>query len=89
MRAFDAWSPLIRLVHERHRINALPESRAQAHIDGDWPRHQPARGEWIWRDLTGAGDFSRASFDQSAALTDAPALRGWWVDSRGDVWQGM
>ncbi|MBW9107100.1 hypothetical protein [Paraburkholderia phenoliruptrix] len=61
---------------------------SQAHIDGAWPRNQPARGEWIWRDLTGVGDFSPASFDQNSTATDAPTLRAWWVDSRGDIWQG-
>ncbi len=86
----DMYSSYLRIYRfAADRETAIPSGLfAQAHIDGTWPRNQPARGEWIWRDATGAGDFSPASFDETGAGTDAPAVRGWWVDSRGDVWQG-
>ncbi|CAH2901069.1 MAG: FIG00459287: hypothetical protein [uncultured Paraburkholderia sp.] len=86
----DMYSSYLRIYRfAADRETAIPSGLfAQAHIDGTWPRNQPARGEWIWRDATGAGEFSSASFDETGAGTDAPIVRGWWVDSRGDVWQG-
>ena len=86
----DMYSSYLRIYRfAEDRETAIPSGLfAQSHIDGPWPRNQPARGEWIWRDMTGAGDFSHAAFDQSSNGADAPAMRGWWVDSRGDVWQG-
>lgn len=59
---------------------------AQRHIGkGAWPAGQPERGEWIWRDRNGDGRFQGAEYDAQPA--DAPSSWGWWVDSRGDVWQ--
>lgn len=57
------------------------------HFDGPWPPNQPPAGEWIWRDTGGAGRFAQTDFDQSATRTDGPRVVGWWVDSRGDIWQ--
>ncbi|HZZ12114.1 MAG TPA: hypothetical protein VFE79_15610 [Paraburkholderia sp.] len=59
-----------------------------SHLNTAWPPNQPLQGEWIWRDLTGKGDFSPAAFDQHDGSTDGPLMKGWWIDSRGDIWQG-
>ena len=50
-----------------------------------WPVHQPARGEWIWRDATGNGALDDGEFTSRGA-EDAPAAQGWWVDFKGNVW---
>ena len=50
----------------------------------DWPPHQPAKGEWIWRDVNGNGAFDGDEF--SSQSTDAPAAQGWWVDNAGNLW---
>ncbi|SMG26088.1 hypothetical protein SAMN06265784_102494 [Paraburkholderia susongensis] len=86
----DMYSSYLRIYRfAADRETAIPAGLfALSHIDGAWPPNQPPQGEWIWRDVTGKGDFSSAAFDQNANRSDAPPLRGWWVDSRGDVWQG-
>ncbi|MGQ9699398.1 MAG: hypothetical protein ACUVRO_15570, partial [Armatimonadota bacterium] len=59
---------------------------AKRHIDNPgWPPHQPAKGEWIWRDLNGNGAFEADEYVTNGGR-DAPAAQGWWVDERGDVW---
>ena len=58
---------------------------AQRRLKGDWPPHQPVRGEWIWLDRNGNGDFDADEYDSRA--TDNRQCWGWWVDSQGDVWQ--
>ncbi|HEY3323220.1 MAG TPA: hypothetical protein VGP72_22390 [Planctomycetota bacterium] len=58
---------------------------AQRHHKGDWPPSQPAKGEWIWLDANGNGDFDAAEYDSQPS--DNPQCWGWWVDSKGDVWQ--
>lgn len=51
-----------------------------------WPPHQPAQGEWIWRDGDGDGAFSDSEFEGTGK--DAPGIGwGWWVDDRMDIWQ--
>ncbi|MBN2475148.1 MAG: hypothetical protein JXB62_11105 [Pirellulales bacterium] len=50
-----------------------------------WPPHQPAHGEWIWRDANGNGAFDAGEFAQNGG-EDAPASQGWWVDAQGNVW---
>ncbi|MBN3757132.1 hypothetical protein G3N95_29615 [Paraburkholderia sp. Tr-20389] len=73
---------------EADRETAIPSGLfANSHIDGAWPRNQPARGEWIWRDTAGKGRFAPSDFSQSTTQTDGPPVVGWWVDSRGDIWQ--
>jgi hypothetical protein len=61
---------------------------ARSHIKNDtnWPPNQPAVGEWIWRDRNGNGDQDADEFTGTGK--DSPIIGwGWWVDSRGDVWQ--
>ncbi|WP_341312385.1 hypothetical protein WN982_12905 [Paraburkholderia sp. IMGN_8] len=86
----DMYSSYLRIYRfTADRETAIPSGLfAQSRIDGAWPPNQPRQGEWIWRDVTGKGDFSAGAFDQNTGSTDAPPMRGWWVDSRGDVWQG-
>ncbi|MFM0739777.1 hypothetical protein PQQ51_21260 [Paraburkholderia xenovorans] len=86
----DMYSSFLRVYRfAADRETAIPSGLfAQSHLDGEWPPNQPPHGEWIWRDVSGEGDFSADAFDQPAGSGDAPALRGWWVDSAGDVWQG-
>jgi len=55
-------------------------------VRGNWPPHQPAKGEWIWRDRNGNGAFDKDEYDQS---DDYPYIGGWWVDSKGDVWKTL
>jgi len=60
---------------------------AKDHLnDSSWPSHQPAAGEWIWRDGNGNGSFDSGEYD-SRNPSDTPYLWGWWVDNEGDVWQ--
>jgi hypothetical protein len=86
----DMYSSYLRIYRfADDRETAIPAGLfAQSHIDGAWPPNQPRQGEWIWRDTTGKGDFSPQAFDQNIRNADAPPMRGWWVDSRGDIWQG-
>lgn len=51
-----------------------------------WPAHQPATGEWIWRDADGDGRFDAGEYATRNG-DNAPAYQGWWVDSQGSVWQ--
>jgi hypothetical protein len=55
-------------------------------LAGNWPPHQPQKGEWIWRDSNGNGKFENNEYDTSK---DYPHLGGWWVDSKGDVWKAL
>ncbi|BBD59707.1 NHL repeat-containing protein [Nostoc sp. HK-01] len=55
-------------------------------VSGNWPPHQPNKGEWIWRDRNGNGAFDQGEYDQSE---DYPYLGGWWVDSKGDIWKTL
>ncbi|WYL97093.1 MAG: hypothetical protein HEQ35_27840 [Gloeotrichia echinulata IR180] len=55
-------------------------------IGGNWPPHQPEKGEWIWRDRNGNGAFDKGEYDRSE---DYPYMGGWWVDSKGDVWKTL
>ncbi|MBD2665768.1 NHL repeat-containing protein [Richelia sinica FACHB-800] len=55
-------------------------------IQGNWPPHQPVKGEWIWRDRNGNGGFDKTEYDSSE---DYPYIGGWWVDSKGDVWKTL
>ncbi|MFM0208491.1 hypothetical protein PQQ96_13890 [Paraburkholderia sediminicola] len=86
----DMYSSYLRIYRfTADRETAIPSGLfSQSHIDGAWPPNQPPQGEWIWRDATGKGDFSASAFDQNTGSTDAPQMRAWWVDSRGDIWQG-
>ncbi|MBW4612354.1 MAG: hypothetical protein KME21_03580 [Desmonostoc vinosum HA7617-LM4] len=62
------------------------DSRGKQSIDGNWPPHQPEKGEWIWRDRNGNGTFEKNEYDTS---NDYPYIGGWWVDSKGDVWKTL
>ncbi|WGV23178.1 hypothetical protein [Halotia branconii] len=55
-------------------------------IEGNWPPHQPEKGEWIWRDKNGNGAFDKGEYDNNE---DYPYLGGWWVDSQGDIWKTL
>ncbi|TAF07668.1 MAG: hypothetical protein EAZ77_08950 [Nostocales cyanobacterium] len=55
-------------------------------INGNWPPHQPSKGEWIWRDKNGNGAFDQNEYDNSQ---DYPYIGGWWVDTKGDVWKTL
>ena len=51
----------------------------------NWPPHQPAQGEWCWRDANGDGKFTAEEFQ--ARPKDEPSAQGLWVDAKGDVWR--
>lgn len=59
-------------------------AKSHVKIEG-WPPHQPAKGEWIWRDRNGNGAFDPDEYDSRD--TNAPASQAWWVDRKGCVWQ--
>jgi len=59
-------------------------AKSHVKIDG-WPPHQPAEGEWIWRDRNGNGAFDPDEYDRRAG--DAPSSQAWWVDREGSIWQ--
>ncbi len=61
-------------------------AEAKQSIPGNWPPHQPEKGEWIWRDRNGNGAFEKGEYDRSE---DYPYMGGWWVDSKGDVWKSL
>jgi hypothetical protein len=52
-------------------------------------KSSPSPGEFIWRDTNGDGD-SAGNVTNEYFHPASPAnidVTGWWVDSRGDVWQ--
>ncbi|MEH1848926.1 MAG: hypothetical protein V7L25_29155 [Nostoc sp.] len=61
-------------------------SKDKPFLTGNWPPHQPEKGEWIWRDRNGNGKFEKNEYDTSK---DYPYIGGWWVDSKGDVWKAL
>ncbi len=61
------------------------KGRVKDERDASWPPHQPAKGEWIWRDANGNGAFDDGEFEPGSGA-DAPAGQDWWVDARGNVW---
>ncbi len=60
---------------------------SKRHIENKtgWPPHQPAKGEWIWRDANGNGAFDASEYVSNGA-DNAPESQGWWVDESGNVW---
>jgi len=55
---------------------------------GNWANvPQPEKGRWIWRDLNGDGDFQADEFLEADGVRE-PESWAWWVDEKGDVWQG-
>ena len=60
---------------------------AKRHVNlKGWPKRQPERGEWIWRDTDGDGSLDPGEYDSNGGK-DAPGSQGWWVDETGNVWQ--
>jgi hypothetical protein len=59
-------------------------AKSHLKIEG-WPPHQPALGEWIWRDKNGNGAFDPDEYE-TAGGRNAPSSQGWWVDRQGSVW---
>lgn len=56
-------------------------------IPGDWPRFQPQKGGWLWRDSDGNGAFGQAEYTMDPAGADSSTCAGWWVDSQGGIWE--
>ncbi len=55
---------------------------------GPWqPPGQPEKGRWIWRDSSGDGQFQADEYRDADGVRD-PESWAWWVDEKGDVWQG-
>ncbi|MGC8640983.1 MAG: hypothetical protein ACP5XB_14045 [Isosphaeraceae bacterium] len=50
-----------------------------------WPKNQPARGAWVWRDADGNGVLDKSEFKSNDGR-DLPDAQGWWVDTTGSVW---
>lgn len=48
---------------------------------------QPGKGRWIWRDASGDGDFQADEFLEADGVRE-PESWAWWMDTRGDIWQG-
>jgi len=49
------------------------------------PKNHPEKGGYIWRDVSGNGNFDAAEYDLNPDVVPTTA---WSVDSRGDVWNG-
>jgi hypothetical protein len=54
---------------------------------GAYPPNEPGKEEWIWRDANGNGDFDRDEYTQTTPPSTWNVNWGWWVDSKGDIWQ--
>jgi hypothetical protein len=50
-----------------------------------WPTNQPATGSWLWHDKNRDGSIQSNEYESLGAEDDS--IRGWEVDSNGDVWQ--
>ena len=64
---------------------AIPSGLLSA-ISRDWPPGRPAKGGWIWRDTNGDGRLAANEFQALGAEEDSSC---WYVDPRGDIWQGL
>ncbi|WP_435133432.1 hypothetical protein [Actinacidiphila sp. bgisy144] len=57
--------------------------------DPTWPPNQPATGQWIWRDLSGNGNFEAGEYVQPGDGSSSPSnCWVWYVDDNGDIWEG-
>ena len=83
------------LIGERGRISIFRQLKdslvfapcaiySQGPIRGDWPKSQPAKGRWIWRDKNGNGRIDADEIESDGVYMDA----AWnlWIDSHGDIW---
>ena len=56
--------------------------------DGPWePPGQPEKGRWMWRDSNGNGQMEAAEYLDADGVGE-PEFWAWWLDEKGDVWQG-
>jgi hypothetical protein len=68
---------------------AIPSGLFAQRVDpGNWPNGKPLQGEWIWRDANGDGKFSADEYHLPWIPQNAPEMNAWWVDDRGNVWEG-
>lgn len=65
------------------------KDRWQSEATPGWPPNQPAEGGWIWRDANGDGRFDKGEYLQPDDPKTTGGDWGWWVDSKGDVWQTL
>jgi hypothetical protein len=91
---YAEWLQVYRFDRERMGEIAIPSGFLAKGRVGEanaaaWPPHQPAKGEWIWRDANGNGRFDAGEYARKPADpdTNAPGSWGWFVDERGGVWQ--
>ncbi|MBV9868027.1 MAG: hypothetical protein JO316_21940 [Abitibacteriaceae bacterium] len=66
-------------------IPAVMFAKRHVQVEGDWPPHQPQKGEWIWRDANGNGAFDENEYLSNDGK-DTSEAQGWWVDDAGNVW---
>ena len=54
----------------------------------DWMPAQPTKGEWIWTNRWRHDFIDMEEPEEfSSQETEIRGIEGWWVDSKGDVWQ--
>ncbi|HTJ95778.1 MAG TPA: hypothetical protein VL424_21990, partial [Pararobbsia sp.] len=64
---------------------AIPSGLVGAHSLA-WPPQRPENSAWIWRDANGDGSTQASEFE---ALGSAEQASCWYVDERGDIWEGL
>ncbi|CAM2138326.1 SMP-30/gluconolaconase/LRE-like region family protein [Pararobbsia alpina] len=64
---------------------AIPSGLVSAH-PLPWPPQRPEHSAWIWRDGNGDGAPEAGEFQALGSAEDASC---WYVDMRGDIWEGL
>lgn len=60
---------------------------AQNPVPTGWPAGQPAKGEWMWRDLNGNGRVDADEITSNPSTGSKVGNGFYWVDTPGNVWQ--
>lgn len=54
-------------------------------IHTKWPANQPQKQNWLWSDKNGDGSIQANEYENLGP--EEPAIWGWEIDSKGDIWQ--
>jgi hypothetical protein len=70
-----------------HGELAIPSGfLTQKRLLGNWPKKQPASGEWLWRDSNGNGVVEAEEISRNPTTANIVRDGFWWVDSPGNIW---